>query len=156
MFAAMTSMAGQLLCCYPNADAGSRALIERMESTLRERGGGKVVVNLGPIVYWSLLQFVDLMVGNSSSGIIEAGSFALPVVDVGIRQRGRERGRNVLTAEPTVASIQKQIGIARSEEFRCSLKGMENLYGDGNASERIVAVLASVPLGEELLIKRWT
>jgi UDP-N-acetylglucosamine 2-epimerase len=61
----------------------------------------------------------------------------------------------VLHAEPTVASIMEQIGIARSEEFRRSLEGMENLYGDGRASERIVAVLASVPLGEELLVKRW-
>ncbi len=155
MFSAIQSMPGQLLCCYPNADAGSRSLIERMESCLHERGENKVFVNLDPIVYWSLLQHVDLMVGNSSSGIIEAASFALPVVDVGIRQRGRERGRNVLTAEATVASILEQIGIARSEEFRSSLKGMENPYGDGRASERIVSVLASVPLDEELLIKRW-
>ena len=59
------------------------------------------------------------------------------------------------TAEPTAASILEQIGIAKSEEFRSSLKGMDNLYGDGRASERIVAVLASVPLGEELLVKRW-
>jgi len=154
MFSAIHSMPGQLLCCYPNADAGSRALIERMESCLRERGGGKVIVNLDPVVYWSLLQFVDLLVGNSSSGIIEAASFALPVVDVGIRQRGRERGRNVLSAEPTVASILDRVSIARSQEFRRSLEGMENLYGDGRASERIVEVLAAVPLGEDLLIKR--
>ena len=154
MFSAIHSMPGQLLCCYPNADAGSRALIERMESCLRERGGGKVIVNLDPAVYWSLLQFVDLLVGNSSSGIIEAASLALPVVDVGIRQRGRERGRNVLTAEPTVVSILDRVSIARSQEFRRSLEGMENLYGDGRASERIVEVLAAVPLGEDLLIKR--
>jgi len=154
MFSAIHSMPGQLLCCYPNADAGSRALIERMESCLRERGGGKVIVNLDPVVYWSLLRFVDLLVGNSSSGIIEAASFALPVVDVGIRQRGRERGRNVLTAEPSVASILERIRTARSQQFRRSLEGMENLYGDGRAAERIVTVLASVPLGEELLIKR--
>jgi UDP-N-acetylglucosamine 2-epimerase (non-hydrolysing)/GDP/UDP-N,N'-diacetylbacillosamine 2-epimerase (hydrolysing) len=154
MFSAIHSMPGQLLCCYPNADAGSRALIERMESCLRERGGGKVIVNLDPVVYWSLLRFVDLLVGNSSSGIIEAASFALPVVDVGIRQRGRERGRNVLTAEPSVASILDRIRTARSQQFRRSLEGMENLYGDGRAAERIVTVLASVPLGEELLIKR--
>jgi UDP-N-acetylglucosamine 2-epimerase (non-hydrolysing)/GDP/UDP-N,N'-diacetylbacillosamine 2-epimerase (hydrolysing) len=154
MFSAIHSMPGQLLCCYPNADAGSRALIERMESCLRERGGGKVIVNLDPVVYWSLLRFVDLLVGNSSSGIIEAASFALPVVDVGMRQRGRERGRNVLSAEPTVASILDQIRTASSQQFRRSLEGMENLYGDGRASERIVALLASVPLGEELLMKR--
>jgi UDP-N-acetylglucosamine 2-epimerase len=114
----------------------------------------QVFVNLDPITYWSLLQHVDLLLGNSSSGIIEAASFALPVVNVGMRQRGRERGRNVLDAEPTVDSILERVAMARSVSFRQSLKGMENIYGDGEASGRIVQVLASTPLGEELLIKR--
>jgi UDP-N-acetylglucosamine 2-epimerase len=95
-----------------------------------------------------------MLVGNSSSGIMEAASFAVPAVDVGIRQRGREHGRNVLDAEATKESILDRIGIARSPEFRCSLAGMENPYGDGYASERIVEVLALVPLNEELLVKR--
>lgn len=154
LFSAIKSMPERLLFCYPNADSGSRALIERIESFLRDRGDARVFVNLEPVVYWSLLQYVNLLVGNSSSGIIEAASFGLPVVDVGIRQRGRERGRNVLEAEPTVASILERISMARSEGFRRSLEGMENPYGDGRAAGRIVAVLASVPLGEELLIKR--
>ncbi|HLX44757.1 MAG TPA: UDP-N-acetylglucosamine 2-epimerase, partial [Bryobacteraceae bacterium] len=154
-FSAIKFMSGQLLFCYPNADAGSRALIERVESLSRERADSRAFVNLDPILYWSLLQYVDLLVGNSSSGIIEAASFGLPVVNVGMRQQGRERGRNVLDAEATVESILDRIDAARNEEFRRSLKGMENPYGDGWASKRIVAALASVPLGEELLIKRW-
>jgi UDP-hydrolysing UDP-N-acetyl-D-glucosamine 2-epimerase len=154
LFSAVESMPGQLLFCYPNADAGSRTLIDRIKLFVRGRADARVFVNLDPIVYWSLLQYVDLLIGNSSSGIIEAASFALPVVDIGIRQRGRERGRNVLDAEPTAASILDRIGTARSEGFRRSLEGMENPYGDGQASGRIVAVLASVPSGEELLIKR--
>lgn len=85
---------------------------------------------------------------------MEAASFALPAVNVGIRQRGRERGRNVLDADPTVASILDRIRTATSEGFRRSLERMENPYGDGRAAERIVPVLASVPLGEDLLIKR--
>jgi UDP-N-acetylglucosamine 2-epimerase (non-hydrolysing)/GDP/UDP-N,N'-diacetylbacillosamine 2-epimerase (hydrolysing) len=85
---------------------------------------------------------------------MEAASFAVPAVDVGIRQRGRERGRNVLDAEATKESILDRIGIARSPEFRCSLAGMENPYGEGHAAERIVEVLTSVPLNEDLLIKR--
>lgn len=154
LFAALESIPGQLLLCYPNADAGSRTLIKRTEDLLRGRAGSRVFVNLDPVVYWTLLQFVDLLLGNSSSGIIEAASFALPAVNVGIRQRGRERGGNVLDAEPTVASILDRVSMASSEEFRRSLQGMENPYGDGHASGRIVAALASVPLGEELLIKR--
>jgi len=153
LFQALAEVPVQLLFCYPNADAGSRQLIKRIERFLGGRNG-KVFVNLEPLVYWSLLQQVEFLLGNSSSGIIEAASFALPAVNVGIRQQGRERGPNVLDAEPETASILDQIQTARSEEFRQSLKGMANLYGDGCASQRIVSVLASVPLDETLLMKR--
>jgi UDP-hydrolysing UDP-N-acetyl-D-glucosamine 2-epimerase len=146
------AMPEQLLFCYPNADAGSRELIARIKSFLGDRGG-RVFVNLEPILYWSLLGQVEFLLGNSSSGIIEAASFALPAVNVGIRQQGREHGRNVLDAEADARSILDRIQTARSEEFRQSLQGMSNPYGDGGASRRIVSVLASVPLGEELLIK---
>jgi UDP-hydrolysing UDP-N-acetyl-D-glucosamine 2-epimerase len=150
LFAALKALPEQLLFCYPNADAGSRALIARIESFR----GGKVFLNLDPPVYWSLLPHVEFLLGNSRSGIIEAASFALPAINVGIRQQGRERGRNVLDAEPEAASILDRIQTARSQEFRQSLKGMANLYGDGCASQRIVTVLTSLSLGEELLIKR--
>jgi UDP-hydrolysing UDP-N-acetyl-D-glucosamine 2-epimerase len=153
LFEALKAVSVQLVFCYPNADAGSRALIVRIESFLSNRGG-RVFVNLDPLVYWSLLQHVEFLLGNSSSGIIEAASFALPAVNVGIRQQGRERGRNVLDAEPDAASILDRIQIARSEQFRQSLKGMANPYGDGCASQRIADVLTSLPLGEKLLIKR--
>jgi UDP-N-acetylglucosamine 2-epimerase (non-hydrolysing)/GDP/UDP-N,N'-diacetylbacillosamine 2-epimerase (hydrolysing) len=154
LFSALESVPARLLFCYPNADAGSRALIERTESFVRGRGRGRVFVNLDPILYWSLLRCVDLLLGNSSSGIMEAASFALPAVNIGIRQRGRERARNVLDAEASAASILDRVAMATGEDFRRSLQGMENPYGDGRASERIVEVLTSVPLGEELLIKR--
>jgi UDP-N-acetylglucosamine 2-epimerase (non-hydrolysing)/GDP/UDP-N,N'-diacetylbacillosamine 2-epimerase (hydrolysing) len=149
-FQALKSVSGQLLFCYPNADAGSRALIDRAKAFTDSR----LFVNLEPIVYWSLMRHVDLLLGNSSSGIIEAASFELPAVNVGMRQRRRERGRNVLDAEPTVESILDRVNTARSEQFRRSLKGMENPYGVGQAAARIAAVLTSVPLTEELLIKR--
>jgi UDP-N-acetylglucosamine 2-epimerase (non-hydrolysing)/GDP/UDP-N,N'-diacetylbacillosamine 2-epimerase (hydrolysing) len=152
LFRAAQAMPGQLLFCYPNADAGSRALAQRVKEQ-RMKTLSQVFVNLDPITYWSLLQHVDLLLGNSSSGIIEAASFGLPVVNVGMRQRGRERGRNVLDAEPIIESILDRVALARSDSFRQSLKGMENIYGDGAASGRIVKVLASTPLGEELLIK---
>jgi UDP-hydrolysing UDP-N-acetyl-D-glucosamine 2-epimerase len=154
LFQAIRRMPEQLLFCYPNADAGSYSLIERVKQVSCEHGNSRVFVNLPPVVYWSLLGNVDFLVGNSSSGIIEAASLGLPVVNVGIRQYGREHGRNVLDADAELDCILDRIAVARSEEFRSSLKGMENLYGDGNASGRIVKVLASVPLGEELLMKR--
>jgi UDP-N-acetylglucosamine 2-epimerase (non-hydrolysing)/GDP/UDP-N,N'-diacetylbacillosamine 2-epimerase (hydrolysing) len=154
LFAALESIPAQLLFCYPNSDAGSRALIERTNSFIRRLGSGRVFVNLDPVLYWSLLRCVDLLLGNSSSGIMEAASFALPAVNVGMRQRGRERARNVLDAEADAASILDRVGVALTEDFRRSLWGMENPYGDGHAAARIVSVLTSAPLGEELLIKR--
>jgi len=75
-------------------------------------------------------------------------------VNVGLRQKGRERARNVLDAEANAASILKRIAEARSTVFRASLDGMANPYGDGHAAERIVEVLTTAPLGQELLIKR--
>src|SRR5580658_976625 len=110
LFSALESFPGQLLFCYPNADAGSRSLIERAKAFIGRRGNGRVFVNLDPVLYWSLLRSVDLLVGNSSSGIMEAASFALPAVDVGMRQRGRERARNVLDAEASVTAILDRIG----------------------------------------------
>ncbi|HEY6446346.1 MAG TPA: UDP-N-acetylglucosamine 2-epimerase [Acidobacteriaceae bacterium] len=160
LFAALEAVAGcgdaQLLFCYPNADAGSRALIAQTHAFLARHPAGKVFVNLDAVTYWSLLRCVDAMIGNSSSGIMETASFALPTVNVGMRQRGRERARNVLDAEAEAGTVLARIEEARSPEFRARLEGMTNPYGDGQAAERIVEVLTTAPLGAELLIKRAT
>ena len=98
---------------------------------------------------------VDAMVGNSSSGIMEGASFALPTVNVGIRQQGRERSRNVIDAPAETAAILAAITQALSPAFRDSLRGMANPYGDGTAARTIAHVLANVPL-DGLLIKQPT
>ncbi|HEX4309545.1 MAG TPA: UDP-N-acetylglucosamine 2-epimerase [Acidobacteriaceae bacterium] len=160
LFAALDSVADagaiQILFCYPNADTGSRSLIDRTRAFLVRHPAAKMFVNLDAVTYWSLLRCVETMIGNSSSGIMETASFALPTVNVGARQKGRERARNVLDAEPDTASIRARIEEARSPSFRASIVGMTNPYGDGHASERIVEVLTTCPLGQELLIKRAT
>jgi UDP-hydrolysing UDP-N-acetyl-D-glucosamine 2-epimerase len=153
---ALEQVDGQLIFCYPNADAGSHNLIERAKSMLARRGSGRVFVNLGAVTFWSLMRHVDVFVGNSSSGIMEAASFALPTVNVGLRQKGRERPCNVLDAAPDSADILRKISEARSDAFRASLANMTNPYGDGHASETIVKVLTTTPLSDELLIKRAT
>ncbi|MGH9712533.1 MAG: UDP-N-acetylglucosamine 2-epimerase [Candidatus Acidiferrales bacterium] len=154
LFAALSKLPEQLLFCYPNADAGSRALIERARIFLAGRKDGHVFINLDALTYWSLLAQVELLLGNSSSGIMESASFALPTVNIGLRQQGRERARNVLDAAADVDSILRAARLARSPELRRSLAGMTNPYGDGFASETIVRVLTTVPLTRELLMKR--
>lgn len=154
LFTALSEFPEQLFFCYPNADAGSRELIERTRNFVASRGQDKLFVNLDAVTYWSLLRAANLFIGNSSSGIMETPSFALPTVNVGMRQQGRERARNIVDAEPHAQSILAAAGKARSSEFRQSLRGMNNPYGDGTASETILRVLTSTPLGQELLLKR--
>ena len=154
LFAVLEKTDAQLLFCFPNADAGSRELQQRTRAFLEHRTDGRIFANLAPRTYWSLLAQVDLLVGNSSSGIMESASFALPTVNVGMRQQGRERARNVIDVDPDERNILRGIEQARAPEFRAGLAGMENPYGNGNASETIVRVLTTVPLSEQLLIKQ--
>ena len=154
-FAALADTPGQLIFVYPNSDAGTYALIERTRALDETRPHTRIFVNLDAVTYWSLLGQVDALVGNSSSGIMEAASFALPTVNVGIRQQGRERARNIIDSLAETSAIHAAIQRALSPEFRETLRGMTNPYGDGTAAATIARVLASVPL-EGLLIKQPT
>jgi len=154
LFAALRGTQGQLIFCYPNADAGSRTLIARTREFLAERGNCRIFVNFDALTYWSLLRHAQVFLGNSSSGIMETASFAVPTVNIGERQRGRERAANVIDAVANCEAIRAAISRARSREFRESLRGMTNPYGDGKASEKILEVLTSSPLGGDLLVKR--
>jgi UDP-N-acetylglucosamine 2-epimerase (non-hydrolysing)/GDP/UDP-N,N'-diacetylbacillosamine 2-epimerase (hydrolysing) len=152
LFAALATAQGQLIFVYPNSDAGGHALIARTRALATTRPDTHVFVNLDAVTYWSLLRQVDAMVGNSSSGIMEAASFALPVVNVGIRQQGRERGANVIDVAADEGAIRAGLARALALEFRAGLRGMTNIYGDGTAAETIARVLRTTPL-EGLLIK---
>ncbi len=137
---------GQLIFVYPNADAGSHALIERTRALAAKRADTHIFVNLDAVTYWSLLGQVDALVGNSSSGIMEAASFALPVVNVGMRQQGRERARNIIDAAADPAAINAALKRALTPAFRKKLSGMTNPYGNGTAANTIATVLATVSL----------
>jgi UDP-hydrolysing UDP-N-acetyl-D-glucosamine 2-epimerase len=152
-FSAMEQLAGQLIFVYPNSDAGSHALIERTRALAHTRPDTHIFINLDAVTYWSLLGQVDVIMGNSSSGIMEAASFALPAVNVGMRQQGRERARNVIDTPAETAPIRSAIEAALDPGFRAGLRGMENPYGNGTAAQAIAQVLTSVPL-RGLLIKR--
>jgi UDP-N-acetylglucosamine 2-epimerase (non-hydrolysing)/GDP/UDP-N,N'-diacetylbacillosamine 2-epimerase (hydrolysing) len=153
LYAALGERTEQLIFCYPNADAGSRSLVQQTERFLAARGNGKLFVNLPAVEYWSLLQFVRMMIGNSSSGIMETASFALPTINVGLRQKGRERPRNVIDVIADAKLIGEAIEKALSLQFSEKLLGMDNPYGEGVASERIVDILTHLPGRNELLMK---
>jgi UDP-N-acetylglucosamine 2-epimerase (non-hydrolysing)/GDP/UDP-N,N'-diacetylbacillosamine 2-epimerase (hydrolysing) len=152
LFSALARFDWQLIFVYPNSDAGGHALIQRTHALASVRSATQIFVNLDAVTYWSLLAQVDVMVGNSSSGIMEAASFALPVVNVGMRQQGRERAPNIIDVTADEADIEAGLNRALSADFRNSLDGMKNPYGNGTAAQTIARVLAETPL-HGLLVK---
>ncbi len=142
-----------------NADMEGRLINERIAAFCRERPADyRLYDSLGQTVYLSCLHHLDLMVGNSSSGLIEAPSFGMPAVNIGDRQRGRIRAANVIDVGYPVAEIVVGIRQALSPVWRAGLSGMENPYagvGDGTVSFQIKERLKQVELGESLLKKRF-
>lgn len=154
VFEALELIEQPIAFCFPNADAGSHQIIDRAHRFCRDSANRHVHINLAPITYWALLREAALMVGNSSSGIMEAASLDLPVVNIGMRQQGRLRAPNVIDAAPQTDSIRAAISKANDHHFRESLQGMRNPYGDGRAAERIARVLSDVELNDDLLVKK--
>jgi UDP-hydrolysing UDP-N-acetyl-D-glucosamine 2-epimerase len=152
---ALEQTAEQLLITAPNADTAGLAVRARLRALVESRPGAVLVESLGSRAYLSALRRVSAMVGNSSSGIIEAASFGLPVVNVGDRQRGRIRGANVLDAPADRDAIRAVVARAVSPEFRASIAGVVNPYGDAGASARIVHILRETPSDRRLLAKSF-
>lgn len=140
---------------YPNADMGCMAIIDALERFVASHPDCLLLKNMGARLYYSLMNRAAAMLGNSSSGIIEAASFGLPVVNVGDRQTGRMRGGNVIDVPCKRDSIAEALARAVSPAFRESVRGMKNPYGDGHAAARIVETLSRVPIGRELLLKKF-
>lgn len=103
---------------------------------------GRPTYSLGARDYWGLMKVADAMVGNSSSGLIEAPAVQLPVVNIGDRQKGRLRGANVIDAAPTPAAVTAALRWALDPSFRASLAGTFSPYGDGHSGERIARILS--------------
>jgi UDP-hydrolysing UDP-N-acetyl-D-glucosamine 2-epimerase len=152
--AALEAVEGDVVITYPGADVGHGHVIGRLEALARARPGTRMIAGLGEEGYCSLLREADAMVGNSSSGLIEAPSFRLPVVNVGIRQRGRLRAANVIDVGSGRADILEGIRRALDPAFRRGLADLVNPLGDGRAAPRIARVLAEVELGSRLIQKR--
>ncbi len=114
------------------------------------------VDNLGMQAYFSVMSLAAAMVGNSSSGVLEAASFKLPVVNIGTRQDGRLRAANVIDCGYPAEEIAAAMNKALSADFRDSLHGLTNPYGSGGgASALIVEQLKTVVLDDKLTRKRF-
>lgn len=154
---AIVSIGKQTVITYPNSDSGGRIIIRRIEEYRQKYSFIKVYKNLSQYDYLNLLNNADVMVGNSSSGIIEAASFKLPVVNIGTRQNGRLRGINVMDAaysrEAIINAINKSL---YDDDYIKGLDKCINPYGDGNASGRIVEILNDIKIDRNLIQKKIT
>lgn len=144
-----------ILFTYPNADTQGRVILRHIEAFVKTNPRAVLRANVGSRVYHSLLRHCAAMVGNSSSGLIEAPSFSLPVVNIGNRQKGRLRAHNVIDVNVDRSSILRGIRTALSPGFREGLKGLRNPYGDGRAAVRIVDALSRVVINSKLMEKTF-
>lgn len=134
----------QVILTYPNADNGGRAIIPLLEQYAQAQPKRILAIpSLGAKRYLSVLANASAVVGNSSSGIIEAPTMDVPTVNIGVRQLGRLASESVLHCAPERAAIEQAIRQVLSSEFKDVCRNAINPYGQGNASGKIVTVLES-------------
>lgn len=126
----------------PNSDTNGRIIIQLIdEFVARNPKRACAFKSLGQLRYLSALKHVDIVLGNSSSGLIEAPSFRVPTINIGDRQKGRIKAESVINCKPTKESIHKAFETAFSDEFQLKLKEVQNPYGEGGASKKILEIL---------------
>lgn len=143
----------QTILIYPNADAGGRKMIEVIKR-YEDLDFISTFKNIPRDEYISLMKNGSVLVGNSSSGIIEAPSLNLPVVNIGTRQKGRERGENVIDVDYDQHEIEEAIERCLfDKKFYNKIKHIDNPYGDGRTAVRVAEILSSIDIDKKLLQK---
>lgn len=126
----------------PNSDAGSRAIIELIKDFCVTRNNSKYYTSLGQKKYFSAIQFIDGVIGNSSSGLLEVPTFKKGSINIGNRQCGRLRAESVIDCDANKISISKSIEKLYSKEFQSELNNTVNPYGEGRASSKIYNIIS--------------
>ena len=136
----------QLVFTMPNADTDGRVLVQLIEQFVAQHANTRAYTSLGQLRYLSSMAHVDGVVGNSSSGLLEAPSFQKGTINIGDRQRGRLQAASVINCEPTRQSITSALGHLYSANFQSGLSKVISPFGEGGASNAIVAKIKSIPL----------
>lgn len=137
-----------------NADANGKIINSMIDDYVKDKKNAKAVASLGTVRYLSALKYASLVIGNSSSGLIEAPSFHIPTVNIGDRQKGRLMAESVISCEPDSGEITKAITKALSKEFREKISSVKNPYGDGNTSDKIAGILKEYLFNREINLKK--
>ena len=146
---ALTKLKKTIIVIAPNSDMGNYDIFKQIKLFAKKNPLVRLFPNFPRSDYLGLIKYVGILVGNSSSGIIEASYFNINVVDIGIRQKGREKGPNVINTNNNVESIKNSVERALKLKSKKS-----NIYGHGNASKKIVKILEKIKLDKSLIQKQ--
>lgn len=145
----------EIICIMPNSDAGSDALVDIYNQFVGNLGV-HLITNFEPLDYLVMLKHAEILVGNSSSGIIEAASFNKPVINIGVRQGHRERSSNVIDIQEDDIELQMALEKAISPDFQKDISETKNVYAKENTSSLIVNILKNISWSEQLIQKTIT
>lgn len=137
-----------------NADANGRVINQLIDRFVNESDNAVVYDSLGMVRYLSAIKFSSMVIGNSSSGLVEAPSFGVPTINIGDRQKGRLQADSVINCEPITEKIDKAITLALTEQFKNKAQKTINPYGDGNTSLKIVDVIKDFLLNNKIDLKK--
>jgi len=137
----------KIIFTKPNSDKGGRVISSLIDDFTKTNSKRCVsFASLGQTRYLSALKYVDLVIGNSSSGVVEVPFFKIPTINIGDRQKGRLMPDSVISCEPQVSAIKKAIKVAYDPKFRAQIKNVRSPYGDGTASKKIIDILEGLSI----------
>ncbi|MDR1475351.1 MAG: UDP-N-acetylglucosamine 2-epimerase [Holosporales bacterium] len=144
----------KIIFTMPNSDDGNDTIFGSINDYVSTHSNAVVFTSLGMLLYFSTVQFVDGVVGNSSSGITEAPSFKIGTINIGDRQRGRIQSKSIINCDCSKESVLNALDKLYSAEFQAMLKNVENVYKSNNTANRIAEILKTFD-GKKILMKRF-
>lgn len=145
----------QVIITKSNADMGGSTINRLIDDYVEQRKGKCMAYDsLGQIRYLSAMKYCDFVIGNSSSGIIETPSFKKPTINIGDRQKGRVQAESIINCNPVISEIATSIRTALSNDFQWKIKNIQNPYGDGKTSEKIIEEILKHFNSESVSLKK--
>ena len=140
---------------YPNSDVSYNKIIKELIKKFKDKKKYLIVKNLGEVNYFSLMKHAKLILGNSSSGIVEAASFKLPAINIGSRQDGKLKPANVIDTGYSVQEIKNGIKKANTKKFLDKVKKLKNPYASNNNNKKIAKMILSIRPNQKFLRKKF-
>ena len=140
-----------LIFTMPNADSDGRIIKQMIENFINKHPKNSIsFTSMGSLNYLSTLQYIDGVIGNSSSGLAEAPTFKIGTINIGDRQKGRLKAESIIDCEPTKKSIKLAIDKLYGHKFQKDIHSVQNPYGDGDAIKKIMSILSNKPIPEDM------